>query len=207
MRTLAALCLALALAAPAEAKEFTTLVLTGARGDSVQLGPAPAVFHGLFSSRERVPARGGFVRVYVLGPDGLPGVPGRFYPATRALCLDWRRARPPLDCRRPHGRTASALARGAALALFRGAPPTLRRLERRGRPVSLTNLLVAVELAFDRGRLARREPTPSSAVRFSAAWRDGERPRDLCIGPRGVYAGGRLYPLGPAAFYHAAQLR
>jgi len=190
----------LAFAGPADAKDFASLVVVGADGHSVELRPQPTVIDGLFAGRVSAPPRGGYLRVYPLGPSGFVGAPGRFYPRTAAVCLSWRQAAPPRGCRRARRPLLDALAQAESLAEFRGVGTAVRELAGvLTRPPLVPNLRVAVELAFDRSRLARRASPPRRCLRFLASWRGPlarARPRDICLSARGVYAGGRLYPLG-----------
>ena len=73
-----------------------TLVVVGSDGRSVTIEPEPTVLAVLFYAPHSVydvqprPAspRGGYVRIYPLGSEGFPAIPGRFYPVSGALCFD-----------------------------------------------------------------------------------------------------------------------
>lgn len=182
----------------ATAKEFAVVVIVGDDGRSITRRSEPTALDQLFDGPTTDEVRGGYVRVYRLGPTGHVGLPGRFYPATGALCVSWDQAAAPRSCHKP--RTALGLVRPGDLALFRRAGPTLAVLASPGvRPRIVTQLRVAFEFAFDRSHLARRAPRPGRCLPFSATWRGtraGARSRRFCLSRRGVYAGGLLYPLG-----------
>jgi hypothetical protein len=199
---------ALAAAPPLAAKEFAGLVVVGADGSSVEHRPGPTVIDDLFRGVTRARPRGGYLRLYPLGPSGHVGIPGRFYPRTRAVCLAWNQAAPPRSCRRAGPRLTRVFARGVPTRRFSGRGPTLARLTSPGvaAPV-LAQLRVAVELAFDRHRRSHRSATPVDCVRFTATWRDetaAPRPGRFCLALDGVHAGGRVYPLGRAPYQLAA---
>jgi hypothetical protein len=194
--------LALATAAPAAGKGVESIVVVGSDGRSITIDPERAVLGVMLYNPASVykvrpkPAkpRGGYVRIYPLGIGGFPAIPGRFYPATSALCFSWDQALAPTSCGRlgPPRRLLSASRR---LALFRGRPTVLARLHPRG----TENLFAALELAFDRYQLARSSRRPATCLPFIAVWRGrraAHRPAHLCVSRRGVYAKGRLYPSG-----------
>jgi hypothetical protein len=192
-------------------KEFTHLVLVGPDGSSRDLRPSAAAIADLSGSRERARALGGYLRLYPLDAGGHVGAPGRFYPRTGALCLSWNQAVLASLCYRATPRLRRVLARAGALRRFRGRGPTLGLLASPGlaRPV-VTQLRVAVELAFDRSRLARRGRRPAACVPFTASWRastTAPRPRWFCLAEDGVHANGLVYPLGPSPYRLAAANR
>ena len=94
--------------ADAGAKGVATLVVVGSGGRSNGIEPEGAVlavmlYHpgSVYNHRpERAAPRGGYVKIYPLGPAGFPAMPGRFYPATRALCFGWGQAAAPRSCGR-----------------------------------------------------------------------------------------------------------
>jgi hypothetical protein len=194
-------CVLLALlAAPnAVAKEFASLAIVGADGGSITIRPQPKMLDQLFDGPTTRNVSGAYVRVYPLGPTGHVGVPGRFYPATGALCLSWNQAAAPRHCHKPPMPLRRLISVGD-LARFSRVGPTLAELESsRVAPAVVAQLRVAFELAFDRSRLSRSAPTPTRCLPFSGKWRGtevGARSRRFCISRRGVYAGGLLYPLG-----------
>jgi hypothetical protein len=155
----AAALLGLAAPAPTAAKEFVSLVVTGAAGDSVELGAPAGLVDSFFDSansfnRGRRPSdatpRGGYVRLYPLGRGGFVGIPGRFYPESAAACFDWLQWRAPRDCWRPNPALLRLLAPVGKLTRFRGRPTTVARLSqpRLNRSVR-RQLFVVFELAFD----------------------------------------------------------
>lgn len=185
------------------AKEFERLVLVGAGGRSIAVRPGPRALDGLFGASPDARPVGGYLKLYLLGPDGLPGVPGRWYPEAGATCLGWDQAREPATgpCSVVRDDLLAAFALARSLPRFFGKPTTLRLIRNARLPATLVqgNLRVAFQLAFDRHRLARRSARPKSCLAFSAAWRGPAartRPTTFCLGPRGVYVRGRLYPLG-----------
>jgi hypothetical protein len=179
---------------------FVRLIGVGADGAwrALRLAPSgPRSDASLFSSGQKLPLpRGGYVRLFPFGP-GLPGIPGRYFPAERVLCWSWEQ--PDGDCRRANENAVRLLEPLATLPLRRQAPTVLVQLRYRGRLVrpALANLRVGLELAFDRpGRPAAR--VPESALGFTGRWRGpaaGARPQRFALGPAGAYGGGLLYPL------------
>jgi hypothetical protein len=210
---LAFVCLALALSPPASAKDIQSIVVVGSDGRSTTIGAEQEVlgvmlYHpaSVYNVRpHQATPRGGFVKIYPVGPGGFPAIPGRFYPATRALCSGWNQAIAPSSC----GRLAPPrhlLAVSRWLAHFVSQPTVLVGLD----PSATANLLAAVQLALDRFRLARAVRRPASCLSFFASWRGREATRratDICIAHRGVYARGRLYPAGPAIWRLARDAR
>ena len=203
----------LVISAPAAAKEFRSLVVVGARGESVEFHPAAGLVESFFDAASRFnrgrkpvprPARGGYVRLYPLGEGGFVGVPGRFYSDTEAACFDWLQWRRPRACERPNDALLRLLATARGLARFHGRPTTLSELRQPRLSAALrSQLRVAFELAFDRSRLARSAPRATGCVPFSARWSGpaaAARPNRFCLSPVGAYAGGRLYPLGRAVW-------
>jgi hypothetical protein len=181
--------------------QFTSVVLVGNDGRSVELRPPQAVLAGFPGSRGRARAQGGYLRLYVLGPDGLPGISGRYYPATHAVCLSWSPAERERACPRADSAAARLLTAGTELAPFTREPTTLRLLSHANGEVDdrFANLNVAVELAFDRERLAHPTARPPGCLAFTADWQGpaaATRPTDICLASSGAWANGRLYPLG-----------
>ncbi|HEY3207341.1 MAG TPA: hypothetical protein VGJ58_10365 [Gaiellaceae bacterium] len=200
---------ALAIAPLASAKEFRSLVVVGARGDSLHFQPVEGLVDSFFdgaspfnrgSKPERRPPRGGYVRLFPLGKEGFVGIPGRFYPDTEAACFDWLQWRHPRDCERPNAALLRLLVPARRLARFHVTPTTVARLWQPRLTAALRRQLhVAFELAFDRQHLVRSTSWPSRCVAFSARWSGPgaeSRPRRFCLSPAGVFADGRLYPLG-----------
>lgn len=194
-----------AAAAPAShAKEFTSIAVVGADGRSNSIRASSGTIDGLFEGRIRARPSGGYVRVYPLGPTGHVGIPGRFFPATGAACLDWNQAAARRECWRPGRALRPLLIRASALRVFHREGPTLARLMSSEVAASVVRQLrVAFELAFDRWRLARQAVKPTRCLRFSATWRGSRSlapPRQFCLSERGVYGRGKLYALGVEPF-------
>jgi hypothetical protein len=198
--------LGLITAAPADAKDVASIVVVGSDGRSIEIGPERAVlavmlYHpaSVYNVRPKLAKpRGGYVRIYPLGPRGLPAIPGRFYPATRALCFGWNQALAPRSCGRGE-RPRRLLTASRRLAHFHGRSTILAVLD----PGGSANLFTALELAFDRYRSARKAPRPAQCLPFVATWfgaRAAQRPRRICVSRRGIYAGGWLYPAGASAW-------
>jgi hypothetical protein len=187
---------------------FVRLIGVGAHGAwrELRLAPSgPRSDASLFSGGRKLPLpRSGYVRLFPFGP-GLPGIPGRYFPAERVLCWSWRQ--PDRDCRRANQGAVRLLEPFAKLPRLRHAPTVLVRLRYRGRLVrpALANLFVGLELAFERpGRPAAQ--VPGSALRFAGRWRGpaaGTRPQRFALGPAGVYSGRLLYPLDRGVWSYA----
>ncbi|MEJ7792369.1 MAG: hypothetical protein WKF65_10410 [Gaiellaceae bacterium] len=114
-------------------------------------------------------AGGGYVRLFpTIG--GLPGIPGRYYPAEPVLCWSWRQ--PDRDCWRASSNAVQLLAPLASLPRWQQPPSVLAELRYRGLRVrpALANLHVALELAFDRDGTAAAS-VPAGALRFTGRWR------------------------------------
>jgi hypothetical protein len=182
------------------------VVVVGSDGHSITIEPERAVlgvmlYHpaSAYNVRPRpTRPRGGYVKLYPLGPGGLPAIPGRIYPLTGALCFSWNEAVAPKRCGRL-GRPRRLLDAARHRALFHGRPTVLTGL----RPGATGNLLAALEMAFDRCRSSRLARRPARCRPFVASW-DGplstQRPSLVCLSRRGIYARGRLYPAGPATW-------
>jgi hypothetical protein len=205
MRALLALLL-LAVVAPSDAaaKGVTALVIVGSDGRSSRIEPERAVLAVMFYNPASVyhvkpkaaAARGGYVRIYPVGPGGFPAIPGRFYPTTRALCFSWNQAGVPTSCGRL-GVPRHLLAVSRRLSHFRGRSIVLTTL----RPSGTMNLVAALQLAFDRSRASRPASRPRRCLPFVGGWvgpRATQRPSHICVFRRGVYARGRIYPAGRA---------
>lgn len=139
----------------------------------------------------------GYVRLFpTIG--GLPGIPGRYYPADHVLC--WSRRQPDRDCWRANATAVRLLSPLASLRRRRQTPTVLAELRHRGQLVrpALANLRVGLELGFAR-RGVPAATIPPTALRFTGRWRGPEaglRPRRFALGPLGVYSGGLLHRLG-----------
>jgi hypothetical protein len=201
---LALLVLAAIAPSDAAAKGVTALVVVGADGRSSRIEPERAVLSVMFYNPASVyhvkpkPAtpRGGYVKIYPLGPGGFPAIPGRFYPSTRALCFSWTQRVAAGSCGRL-GLPRHLLATSRRLARFRARPTVLTAL----RPGSTVNFLAALQLAFDRDGASRPAHRPERCLPFVAGWagpRAAQRPSHICVCRQGLYARGRIYPAGRA---------
>jgi hypothetical protein len=208
----------LGLAAPpsASAKEFVSLAVTGAAGDSLVLRGTDGLVESIFDgaspfNRGRqprpAPARGGYVRLYPLDRWGFSGIPGRFYPESGAACFDWLQWRRPTACRRPNRALLRLLAPAARLSRYRGRPTTVAGLRQPRLPPGVRRqLFVDVELAFDRSRLARPASRPQACIPFGVRWSGpaaASRPGRFCLAAQGVFANGLVYPLGRGPWSYA----
>ena len=206
LAVLALLVLAVAAFAPADAaaKDVAALAVVGSDGRSITIEPERAVlgvmlYHpaSVYNVRPRpTRPRGGYVKLYPLGPGGFPAIPGRFYPLTGALCFSWNQAVVPDSCGRL-GPPRRLLTVSRRLQPFHGRPTVLTLL----RPGGTVNLVAALQLAFDRYRASRSAERPARCLPFVVGWsgpRSAQRPSRLCVSRRGMYAQGRLYPAGRA---------
>ena len=160
------------------------LSLSGPRSDSSFGGTA-------------VPApSGGYIRIYPL-IGGLPGIPGRFYPAAHVLCLYWHE--PVSNCSRLSAAGRRLLAPFAGLPLLYAAPTTPVAVRYRSRLLRYAdgNIFAALELALERPPLFRSS-LPLNPVALNVVWRGpnaARRPSRLFLTPTGVYASKQLFPL------------
>ncbi len=186
------------------AKGIAALIVVGSDGRSIKIEPEPAVLSVMLYDPASVynvkpqlaTPRGGYVKVYPVGPGGFPAIPGRFYATTRALCSSWNQTATSRRCGRL-GPSRLLLAASRRLVPFHGPPTVLTAL----RPTGTGNLIAAVQLAFDRYRSSRSARRPGHCLPFVARWagpRARQQPSRICISRRNVYAGGRLYPAGRA---------
>ena len=183
----------------AGAKGYSHVVLVGSDGRSVGVRAGERVIDGLLSGRGAFePIRGGYVRLFFVGPGGFPTSSARYYGAGECVALDWRRYE--TRCARIDATLVRLLRPARALARFRVGPTVLVSIDYRGRfagaITSAAALKDPVELALDRP--GRRLPRPSSCYGFSGRWRgpaEGDRPRRFLLCAGGIYADGRLYPL------------
>jgi hypothetical protein len=154
-----------------------------------------------------VPApSGGYIRVYAL-IGGLPGIPGRFYPAAHVLCLYWHE--PVSNCSRLGAGGVGLLAPFVRLPLLHAAPTTAVAVRYRSRPLRYAdgNIFAALELALERPPLARSS-LPPNPIALTVVWRGpnaARRPSQLFLAPTGVYASKHLFPLqrGPWCYLAA----
>jgi hypothetical protein len=191
--------LALSAAASAPAKGFTRVVLVGSDGRWVEVPAKEPVLDGLLSSRgSRERLRGGYLRLFFVGPGDFPANPARYYPSLECSALDWPTYE--TSC----GRISAALIRllrpARALRRFVARPTVLTTISYHGQltgPITTAAALRdPVEMALD--RTGRDAAQPRQCYPFSGRWRGpaaAVRPRDFLLCPGGVYAKGHLYPL------------
>jgi hypothetical protein len=181
---------------------FQQIVGVGADGTShvISLQPTGARSEAVLRGRAVAVPGGGYVRVYP-SIGGLPGDPGRYYPASRVLCLYWRE--PHSGCFRLGTAGVRLLAPLAQLPLRRLAPTAPVEVRYRSRPLRYANgnIFAALELALERTPVRRSAPPPN-AVRLAVSWRGpfaSRMPRALSLTPIGVYTSHKLYalPRGP----------
>jgi hypothetical protein len=192
----------LLLPASASAKLITRFLVVGANGRSVSLGAGWRLYEQIRPQGNATVAApsGSYLLFYPLMESGLPIEPARYYPDSRVACWSWTLARS--ECVAPT-RLPATWPRTRVLTSFRQEPTILASLSHDGVSYTLpSNSSVVIELALLRTRLAR--PAPRSACPWSldARWQgpaSATRPTSLCLRANGVSAGGRLYPLTPAA--------
>ena len=186
----------------ATAKNVRSLVLVGARGKSIEIPYTLARYEKLAAGTGAARVRGGYVRVYPLMDIGVAAQPARYYPATRAYCASWTLALPRSRvCARLDRKTARPL---EVVPLRRGAPPTAEIIDARTGARTMPNVEVMLQLAFVRSRAMRAEPrTSDCALDYTAHWHHASYPSRFCLGPRGVWADGRLRPLDPSVYEFA----
>jgi hypothetical protein len=192
-----ALLMGLALSVPASApgKGFTRVVLISSDGRSVEVRGTEGEIERLLSRRgslERV--RGGYLRLFFLGPGDFPANPARFYPDPRCVALDWPTYE--TSCRRIETAVARLLRPASMLARFHARPTVLARIAYRSNTLKAAALKGPVELALD--RRGRAAPVPRRCYPLTGSWRGSRaalRPRRFLLCRDGVYADGRLYSL------------
>jgi hypothetical protein len=198
--TLAAVsALTLAVPASAPAKGFTRVVLVASDGRSVEARAKESVIDGLLSRRGALEqARGGYLRLFFVGPGDFPANPARYYPEQRCVALDWPAYE--TSCRRINPTLIRLLRRVDALPRFRLRPTVLARItylgDFPGQVKTAGALKDPVELALDRP--GRAVPQPRRCYTFTGRWRGPAtalRPRRFLLCAAGVYAVGHLYPL------------
>jgi hypothetical protein len=192
----------LALPLAASAKVLNRAVLIGADGRALEVRGSERDFEGLATdprARPR-PVRGGYLRLFFVGPGEFPANPARYYPVLRCIALDW----PTYDtsCRRVNPSLVHGVRRAHVLPQVRVRPTVLARASYRGTfSELLKNLAGPVELALE--RVGRATPKPRRCYALTGVWRGpaaAVRPRRFLLCRAGVYAEGRLYPLEPGAW-------
>jgi hypothetical protein len=92
---------ALALSVPgsAPAKGFTRVVLVGSDGRWLEVRAREPEIDGLLSRRGAAARpRGGYLRLFFVGPGDFPANPARYYPDSRCVALDWPTAARSREC-------------------------------------------------------------------------------------------------------------
>jgi hypothetical protein len=195
------LALALVISGSASGKGFTRAVLVSSDGRALDVRGSERQIDGLLSRRGSLePIRSGYLRLFFVGAGDFPANAGRYYPAQRCVALDWPTYE--TSCRAIDPAVAHLLRASAGRARFRIGPTVLERIEYGPEGGKLlTPLQGPLELALDRnGRVA---PKPRGCYRLTGSWRGPRavvRPRTFLLCPRGVYANGRLHPLGNGAW-------
>jgi hypothetical protein len=186
---------------------FDRIVGVGANGASVsvkldQSGPGSEA--SLQGSAVAVP-RGGYVRLYPF-IGGLPAIPGRYYPATQAVCLYWHE--PASNCAHIGVDGARLLAPFARLPRRHNQPTVPVAVRYRSRLLRYAdgNIFAAIELALERPSLSR-SAAPTDAVPLTVIWRGPnvtQRPRKLFLTPGGVFVSHRLFALSRGPWCYLA---
>jgi hypothetical protein len=193
------LALALTISGSAAAKGFTRVTLVGSDSRWVDVHAGESVIDGLLSMRgtaERI--RGGYVRLFFVGPGDFPANPGRYYPEPECVALDWPTYE--RSCSRINPTLVRLLRPARLLPRFRVRPTILATIKYHGHFAGMITTAAAlkspVELALD--RLGHSAPRPSGCYAFSGRWRGAaaaRRPRDFLLCAAGIYAEHRLHPL------------
>jgi hypothetical protein len=177
---------------------FERVVGVGANGvwAEIKLSPSGPHSDSSFDGRAVAVPSDGYIRIYPL-IGGLPGIPGRFYPAAHVLCLYWDE--PVSNCSRLSAAGIALLGPFAGLPLLHATPTTLVAVRHRSRLLRYAdgNIFAALELALERRPLIRSS-LPPNAIGLTVAWRGpnaARRPSQLFLTPTGVYASKHLFPL------------
>jgi hypothetical protein len=185
--------------ASAPAKGFTRVVLVASDGRWVEVKAKESEIDGLLSRRgSTVPIRGGYLRLFFVGPGDFPANPARYYPLQRCVALDWPAYE--TSC----GRVGPALVRlvrsARTLSPFRIRPTVLARVTYRGTFPGLLKtaapLKTPLEMALS--RIGRAAPQPRRCYALTGRWLGpvaALRPRRFLLCAQGVYAERHLYPL------------
>lgn len=196
---LALVIVALAAAAPAQAKQFTKLVLVGDRGTSLELRDPTLWRWALQAPPSEAPAGSAYLLVYPIFDKTVPGLPGRYFPDQRIVCLSSDRSML-AGCRPVSEDVAAKLASAGALPRFTRAPTLVTRLSIAGHDRGAAgNDAVGIELAFNRSQLAHHARRPARCAAVAASWGGPDaaiRPTRFCLAQKGIWSRGRLYPSG-----------
>ena len=193
------LALTLAISGSAAAKGFTRATLVSSDGRWVDVQARESVIDGLLSRRgtaRRI--RGGYVRLFFVGPGDFPANPGRYYPGAECVALDWPTYEQ--SCARINPTLVRLLRPARSLHRFAARPTILANIKYHGHFSGMITTAAAlkspVELALD--RRGHAAPRPSRCYAFSGRWRGAaaaRRPRRFLLCAAGLYADHRLHPL------------
>jgi hypothetical protein len=183
----------------AAAKGFTRATLVGSDGRWVEIHAQELTIDGLLSTRGSVvPIRGGYVRLFFVGPGDFPANPARYYPEPECVALDWPTYE--RSCRRINPALVRLLRPARSLPRFHARPTVLVSIRYLGRLsgtiTTAAALKTPVELALD--RKGRSVPLPAACYTFSGQWQGpvaAGRPQRFLLCAGGAYANHRLYPL------------
>lgn len=185
----------------ASAKGYSNVVFAGANGNRTFMSGTEAQIDSFLSERREVMRpRGGYFRVFFLGPNDFPANSARYFPDVDCLALDW--PVPERTCRRIGSRFGLLVLFTAkrGLTQFRQPPTRLIGLRYHGRDVRAVRGSVELALA---GPWHRTTSRTRGCYALSTRWRGPDAatsPKrvDVCVD--GVIAGGRLYPLKSGAW-------
>jgi hypothetical protein len=191
---------ALVLTTTASGRGFTRVLLVASDGRSLSVTARETTIDGLLSRRgSHELIRSGYVRLFFVGPGDFPVSPARYFPAQGCVALDWPSYE--TSCARVAGELIQLLSPAASLPWFLARPTALARIAYLGTFHGMLKTAAAlktpVELAFDRP--SRPAMRPRGCYSFAGNWRGPRaalRPLHFALCARGVYARGRLYPLG-----------
>jgi hypothetical protein len=157
------------------------------------------VIDGLLSRRgtvERI--RGGYVRLFFVGPGDFPANAARYYPERECVALDWPTYE--RSCARINATLVRLLKPARSLPRFDVRPTILAGITYHGQfsgtITTAAALKTPVELALD--RTGRSVPLPRSCYAFSGRWQGpaaAARPARFLLSAAGIYANDHLYPL------------
>jgi hypothetical protein len=187
--------------APAPAKTLNRAVLIGSDGAWVRVAGSAVDFDNLARDPASKPRRtkGGYVRLYFVGPGDFPANRARYYPGHRCIALDWPTYQ--RSCVAVNPKLIPLFRKAHGLARFTARPTILSRLRYTssgGASPALAGITGSVELATLRTGITVSEPAGCYAL--TGTWTGpaaADRPKRLLLCRRGVYAGGRLHPLNP----------
>jgi hypothetical protein len=190
---------ALVLVAGAEAKGYNSVVVIGRDGQWAQLrGPERDLDGWVDWAPAARPVRGGYLRLFFVGPGEFPANPARYYPAGHCVALDWPRYE--TSCHPLEAAVAPLFAQTRTLHVINQRVTKVARITYlgtfRGMIHTAGALAGPLELALDRrGRPVRRPP---GCYSFKLTWAGPSktiRPAHVFLCRSGVYASGVLYPL------------